>query len=284
MHPKTGIIGLGLIGGSLALSLREKEFSNAITGYDVNPFHATQALELGLIDKLQTIDEICNNCEFIILAIPVNQARKLLPELLNKISDKTIITDMGSTKNGICKAVENHKNRKQFVATHPIAGTENTGPSAAVRDLFKNKITIICEKEKSGKSSLQAVKKMYDSLEMKTIYMQPDEHDLHVAYVSHLSHISSFMLGNTVLEIEKNEKNIFNLAGSGFASTVRLAKSSPEMWAPIFEQNSSHLLNALDEYIEQLKNFRQLIQKKDIENMKKEMARANRIRKILEGI
>jgi prephenate dehydrogenase len=184
----------------------------------------------------------------------------------------------------VCKAVSTHKNRGQFVAAHPIAGTENSGPTAAFSGLFQNKTNIICEKEKSSLHALSTAEKIFSALGMHTIYMDAGEHDKHVAYVSHLSHVSSFLLGQTVLDIERDEKNIFALAGSGFSSTVRLAKSSPDMWAPIFEQNAEHLSQALLEYIMHLQKFQYHLMKRDVNELHKIMKEANRIREVLNGI
>jgi prephenate dehydrogenase len=276
------IIGVGLIGGSLALNLRG--FQTKIFGVDTNENHAGQALELGLVDEILPLEYAVKISDLIILAIPVDEARKILPDILDGIDDNTVVVDMGSTKVGICSAVEDHPKRKNYVASHPIAGTENSGPGAAFQDLFYNKITIICEKEKSADFAYKLAEKMYNLLKMKIIFMDVEEHDLHIAYVSHLSHVSSFLLGKTVLEIEKDKKSIFNMAGSGFASTVRLAKSSPDMWAPIFEQNSESILKALDAYIKNLIEFKDIIEKKEREKAYEIMRNANNIRRILEGI
>lgn len=276
------IIGIGLIGGSLALSL--KGFQTQIIGVDTNSKHCNQAIEIGLVDEILPLEEAVPKSHLIILAIPVDAARKLLPYILDNISDNTVVTDMGSTKSGICETVRKHRNRKNYVAAHPIAGTENSGPKAAFSSLYKGKTTIICEKERSADFALAMVEKMFKILEMNVIYMNPVEHDRHIAYVSHLSHITSFVLGLTVLDIEKDEKKIFDMAGSGFASTVRLAKSSPDMWAPIFAQNSKSISHALDAYIEKLQDFKQMIDNQKSERTYKLMEEANDIRRILDGI
>jgi prephenate dehydrogenase len=279
-----GIIGTGLIGGSLCISLKSRGFCERIIGYDKNQEHLNKALDLGIIDQAVSEEFLLKNADLILLAIPVNLAKKHLPEILNLLSDEQVIIDMGSTKNGICTAVLNHPKRHLYVASHPIAGTENNGPTAAIDYLFDNKITIICEQEKSGKKAIRTALKMYKTLNMRVLYMDSEEHDRHIAYVSHLSHISSFVLGQTVLEIEKDEKNIFNMAGSGFASTVRLAKSSPNMWAPIFEQNAVHLSNALDAYIKNLQEFKNLIDQKETQKLFDLMQKTNEIRRVLDGI
>jgi prephenate dehydrogenase len=277
------IIGLGLIGGSLSKDLKARGILNHVVGVDANATNASEALKLKLADEIKPLEESFNT-DLIILAIPVDAIKKMLPEILNRINPKTIVIDTGSTKEGICYEVRSHKNRNRFVAAHPIAGTENTGPSAAINNLFDHKVSIICEKELSDKDAIETAAKLFSILKMKLIYMNASDHDMHLAYISHLSHISSFALGNTVLDIEKNHKNIFNLAGSGFASTVRLAKSSPDMWQPILEQNSENVLKALDAYIQKLEQLRKLITEKNSEEIHRFMAEANEIRKILENI
>ncbi|MBX2961861.1 MAG: prephenate dehydrogenase [Cyclobacteriaceae bacterium] len=277
------IVGLGLIGGSMAIDLRKAGFASEVLGVDLNPAHAARALELGLIDKLEREDIALASSDLILLCIPVNAVAALLPTVLDNINDNTVVVDVGSTKARICKAVVQHARRNQFVAAHPIAGTENSGPDAAFSGLFTNKTTIICDREQSADRTLHRVLKMFDALRMNVIYMQPEEHDKHVAYVSHLSHVSSFLLGQTVLDIEKDEKNIFALAGSGFASTVRLAKSSPTMWAPIFEQNMEYLSQALQEYIIHLQRFQYHLMKRDTKEINRIMTEANHIRRILDG-
>ncbi len=276
------IIGLGLIGGSLGLSLKQNGFASKIIGVDNNPSHAKEALELEIVDEIMSLEEAIHASLLVLLAIPVNTAKKILPRILDLAMPETVVVDMGSTKVGICEAVENHKNRCNFVASHPISGTENSGPSAAFPTLFMQKVSIICEKNLSGKYALGLAERLYKSMYMKLIYMNAEEHDRHIAYVSHLSHITSFALGLTVLEVEKDEKTIFNMAGSGFASTARLAKSSPQMWAPIFEQNSKNLSTVLEAYIDNLKLFKKHIDNGDSDEIYKLMAGANRIRKILD--
>lgn len=280
---KTTIIGLGLIGGSIAIDLRKSGLASSLAGVELNKDHAAKALELGLVDTILPLEEAVK-ADLIITAIPVNSIKTVLLKILDLIDEKTIVIDTGSTKSLICKAVANHPKRAQFVAAHPIAGTENSGPEAAFSGLFVNKTNIICEKEKSSAKALEVAHKIFDALKMRTIFMDPVEHDKHVAYVSHLSHVSAFLLGQTVLDIEKDEKNIFNLAGSGFASTVRLAKSSPDMWAPIFEQNAEYLSQALLEYIMHLQKFQYHLMKRDVKELHNIMTNANHIRAVLEGI
>lgn len=277
------IFGLGLIGGSFALAVKCKFPEIKIYGVDQNPDHAVKALELNLIDEIKSADdkEVLES-DLIILAIPVSAIHAILPELLSKISAKTVIIDTGSTKASICQNAKKHPNRSQFVAAHPIAGTEYSGPEAAFPKLFEGKKNIICEFELSNSLAKKYANWLFKAAGMNNIFMDAENHDKHLAYVSHLSHISSFMLGLTVLNIEKDEENILNLAGSGFASTVRLAKSSPDMWAPIFQQNKSYLSKALEEYILQLQVFKENLETGNSEEMKSLMLKANQIRKILE--
>jgi prephenate dehydrogenase len=279
------VVGLGLIGGSMALDLKNSGLAKEILGIDQNEQHSRQALELGIVDRLISLEELKSTpVEVVIIAIPVSATSQILPKLLDLIGENTVVIDAGSTKEQICKSVTNHPKRNQFVAAHPIAGTENSGPQAAHRGLFRDKTNIICEAEKSSQAYLDRALQLFDHLKMNTIYMEAKEHDKHVAYVSHLSHVSSFLLGHTVLDIENDEKNIFALAGSGFASTVRLAKSSPEMWAPIFEQNAEFLSQALLEYIMHLQRFQYFLMKKDTKSLLNIMQEANKIREVLSGI
>lgn len=279
---KATIVGLGLIGGSIALGLRRAGIATELIGVDANAANGLKAVEIGLVDKILTEDKALSTADLIVLAIPVNALNAFLPTVLDIIKKGAVVIDGGSTKTSICKSVANHPKRNQFVAAHPIAGTENSGPTAAFDGLFKGKTNIICEASKSSVEALNTAMKVFDALEMKTIFMEADEHDRHVAYVSHLSHVSSFLLGQTVLDIEKDEKNIFDLAGSGFASTVRLAKSSPDMWAPIFEQNVEYLSQALLEYIMHLQKFHYHLMKRDTKELHRIMSKANEIRRVLD--
>ncbi|HRJ31765.1 MAG TPA: prephenate dehydrogenase [Cyclobacteriaceae bacterium] len=281
---KVTIVGLGLIGGSMAIDLRKTGFATELIGVDLNPHNGQRALERGLVDRIEPEDVAFASADLIILTIPVNALAALLPSVLDSVKTNTVVMDVGSTKAKICKSITDHRKRSQFVAAHPIAGTENSGPDAAFSGLFTGKTTIICERERSSDHALDVAYKVFAALEMNVIYMQPEEHDKHVAYVSHLSHVSSFLLGQTVLDIEKDEKNIFALAGSGFASTVRLAKSSPGMWAPIFEQNMEYLSQALQEYIIHLQRFQYHLMKRDTKELNRIMTEANHIRRILDGV
>ncbi len=277
------VIGLGLIGGSFALDLKALKPEVVVYGIDHNEAHLTTALELGLIDKKAILNDV-KNADLVILAIPVNATLKLLPTLLDLIPKHGIVVDMGSTKEAICKVVDDHPKRSQFLANHPIAGTEFSGPTAAHVGLFKNKTNIICDIEKTDTERSKKVISIFESIGMRIRHMNAKDHDKHIAYVSHLSHISSFMLGKTVIDKEKNESNIFDMAGSGFESTVRLAKSSPEMWAPIFEQNKTNVIETLDEYIQNLTHFKKLMESEDFEAIRNEMKNTNYIKTILKGI
>ena len=279
---KIAVIGLGLIGGSMALELKKRTWAT-LYGIDNNPAHAEKALELGIVFEKASL-EIVKDVDVVIIAVPVNAIPKLAIEVLDRIDSETLVIDVGSVKTEVCAAVRDHKNRKNYVAAHPIAGTEFSGPEAAIYDLFINKINIICERELTDANMLKKALKLFELLEMRSTFMEPVEHDKHIAYVSHLSHISSFMLGKTVLEIEPDEKNIFNMAGSGFRSTVRLAKSSPEMWTPIFIQNKNNILKSLTEYIKNLETFKQLIEQGSGDEVFEIMQNTNRIKNILDGI
>ncbi len=278
---KTTVIGLGLIGGSIAIDLRKAGIATELVGVDMNAAHGLKAIELGLVDKILPEDKALANADLVIFAIPVNAACAFLSPLLDAVKKGAVVIDTGSTKSLICKSVANHPKRNQLIAAHPLAGTENSGPTAALEGLFQGKTNIICEQDKSSEESLAVAKKVFEALGMTTRFMEPEEHDRHVAYVSHLSHVSSFLLGQTVLDIEKDEKNIFDLASSGFASTVRLAKSSPDMWAPIFEQNSEYLSQALLEYIMHLQKFHYHLMKHDTKELHRIMTSANQIRRVL---
>ena len=275
---KVFIIGVGLIGGSLAKDLKSiGDFQ--ITGIDKKKLNLNFALKDGIIDRLGKINEI-NKANIVILSVDVESAIDLLPKILTLINNNCLVIDFGSTKGELCSLVSDHPKRNQFLATHPIAGKENSGPQHASSYLFKDKIQIICESDKTRKDLFDLAKSIFNQIGMNLRYMEPDENDKNMAYVSHLSHISSFMLGKTVLEIEKT-KNIIDLAGSGFESTVRLAKSSPEMWAPIFNQNKKNVTKALDDYINNLLDFKKKILKNEFDNLKNQMKEINKLTKIL---
>ncbi|RXR35589.1 prephenate dehydrogenase [Flavobacterium piscinae] len=277
---KVYIIGLGLIGGSMALDIQRLYENAEIIGIDSNENHLNEALSIELIHQKGNINDDFDG-DFVILAVPVDVALVLLPKVLDSISENTLVFDVGSTKKPICEVVENHPKRSNFLATHPIAGTEFSGPKAAIENLFEDKVNIICEIEKTAYKKQEKALEFFRNLKMRIRYMETKSHDKHIAYVSHLSHISSFMLGKTVIEKEKDEKDIFDMAGSGFESTVRLAKSSPSMWTPIFKQNKKQIVKSLEEYIANLSSFKSFLESDDYEAIFNEMKNTNRIKEIL---
>lgn len=280
---KIVIIGTGLIGGSMALDIKKLYPSAVIFGMDTNENHLQQAIALGVVEKSASFEDL-GDADFVILSVPVDIALTVLPKVLDVVGKNTVVFDVGSTKQPICNAVAKHSNRKNYIATHPIAGTEFSGPSAAIKGLFQGKTNIICEAEKTATDLQQKALKLFFAIGMRIRYMNPQSHDKHIAYVSHLSHISSFMLGKTVIDKEKDEQDIFDMAGSGFESTVRLAKSSPAMWTPIFEQNKNHVIKALEEYILNLSKFKDLLENEDFNAVYNEMQQVNKIKEILNGI
>lgn len=277
---KITVIGLGLIGGSIAKDLKS-QLNVKVYGIDSSESHQKLALDHGLVHEIVSLDEGLKLADIVILAIPVDKIEGILPNILDQIDQKTTVIDVGSTKSDICNAISLHPRRSRFVAAHPLAGTEFSGPTAALKGLFQNKKNIITEPEKSDADALESAQKVFESLGMVTSFMTAEEHDKHLAYVSHLSHVSSFMLGLTVLDIEKDEKQIFDLASTGFESTVRLAKSNPKTWSAIFGKNKKYLLEALDSYIVHLENFRHHIRENDTEETEKLMHRSNDIKRIL---
>lgn len=274
------VVGVGLIGGSLALRLHEKKLSSKIIGVDNNIEHLKEALERELIDETLSLEEAIKDAEVIILSIPVNAITKLLPTLLDKIENQ-IVMDVGSTKSSILNSIKNHPKRGRFIATHPMWGTEYSGPKAALIDSFENKAVIICEQEKTDKDVIEWVEMMYKKIGMHINYMNSTAHDLHIAYISHISHITSFALANTVFEKEKTERNIFEMASGGFESTVRLAKSNPDMWIPILMQNKENIIEVLQEHIYQLGLFNQAIKNDDATQLATLITNANKIKNIL---
>jgi len=280
---KIAVIGLGLIGGSLALELKKNSWAT-IYGIDKNPEHLDKALDRGIIFSKAEADTL-SQVDVVIISVPVDAIPSVALNVLDQIKEDALVFDVGSTKSAVCDAVRTHEKRKNFVALHPIAGTEYSGPEAAIYDLFKNKVNIICERSLSSEQSIEKAVRIFENLEMKSVFMDsPVQHDMHIAYVSHLSHISSFMLGKTVLEIEKDEKSIFNMAGSGFASTVRLAKSNPDTWTPILLQNKEFLLKSLEEYIKNLSEFKNILTNESAEEILQIMQDTNRIKDVLAGI
>jgi len=264
------------------MALDFKHMGHRVLGVDANPFHQREAMDLGLVEQCLPLDQAVAQSDVVVVAVPVGATPAVIKEALQHLPANGVIFDVGSTKKGICKELEGHPRRKRFVAAHPIAGTEYSGPSAAHSGLFYRKLGIICDREKSAPDAVDCVEDLFVQLGMELKRIDSDEHDKHLAYVSHISHLSSFTLGLTVLDIEKDERSIFDMAGSGFASTVRLAKSSPEMWAPIMLENSEHLLEALDSYINNLNKFKERILNRDEEGLKELMREANRIRGVLE--
>ncbi|MGZ5211186.1 MAG: prephenate dehydrogenase [Kaistella sp.] len=279
---KITVIGVGLIGGSMALKLKAKGFASYVFGVDQNENHLLEAKNLGIIDEIATLEYAVNNSDFIIIAIPVDAAKKVLPKVLDFANQQQTIMDAGSTKSGIVNSVKDHPNRNRFVAFHPMWGTENSGPQSASSQSFEGRAAVICDREYSAEDALRTVEKAAENLDMHLIYMNADDHDLHTAYISHISHITSYALANTVLEKEREEDTIFQLASTGFSSTVRLAKSHPEMWVPIFKQNKENVLDVLNEHISQLRKFKSALEKENYELLEDHIRNANKIRGILD--
>ncbi len=277
------VVGIGLIGGSMVKDIKRLYPQAKIYGIDADEAHLEEAVALDLIDIKSNYEEL-PLADMVIVSIPVDASVEELPKILDAVNDDAVVFDAGSTKALICQAVENHPKRRNFLACHPIAGTEFSGPSAAVDNLYKGKTNIICEVEKTAFKLQEKALELFQQLGMRIRYMNPEAHDKHIAYVSHLSHISSFMLGKTVIEKERNERDIFDMAGSGFESTVRLAKSSPAMWTPIFRQNKKNVVETLEEYIQNLEAFKQMLLDDNYEGIYNEMNDTNKIKEILKGI
>lgn len=277
------VIGVGLIGGSIALDAKDLNPDAKIFGIDSNETHLKDAITLGVIDEAANFEDLIN-ADIVIVSVPVDIAITILPRVLDLVPDLAIVFDVGSTKIPICEAVANHPKRRNFIATHPIAGTEFSGPTAALKGLFQGKTNIICEVEKTTFKLQERALLLFSAIGMRIRYMDPKSHDKHIAYVSHLSHISSFMLGKTVINKEKDEQDIFDMAGSGFESTVRLAKSSPAMWTPIFKQNKKQVVKTLEEYISNLSKFKELLENDDYDAIYEEMQSVNKIKEILNGM
>lgn len=277
---KVGLIGVGLMNGSLALDLKSAHPSVLVYGVSRTEATLSNAMELGLIDHRATIDEL-KDMDLVSVAIPVEATAFLLPKILDAVGPDTLVIDMGSTKTAICESVAQHPKREQFLACHPIAGTEFSGPQAAIRNMYKDKVNMLCETYKTRPELLKRARSIFTNLGMQLREIEPIAHDRHIAYVSHLSHITSFMLGKTVMEKEEDEQNIFDMAGSGFSSTVRLAKSSPEMWMPIFKQNKQNVIETLDEYISNMEYFKSLLANDDYTTLVEEMKKINTITHIL---
>ncbi len=281
MFNNVTIIGVGLISGSISLALKERGMVKNVIGVSRTEASINKALELGLIDEALPLEEAVKKADLIYVAIPVDATIPVMNKVMDLITDKQIVVDAGSTKHALCTALAHHPMRKRFVATHPMWGTEYSGPEAAVRDAFVGRTCVICEKEKSDPHAVAEIEQMYKQIGMHIIYMDADSHDMHAAYVSHISHITSFALANTVLEKEKEEDAIFELASGGFESTVRLAKSNPDMWVPVFMQNRENVLDVLNEHISQLRKFKACLEKENTEYLRELINNANKIRKII---
>lgn len=276
------IIGLGLIGGSFALAVRKHSLAERIYGVEASPRNAAKALELGLVDEIIDFEMAADSADIIVLSTPVDTIPQLAIKLLNRVNEGQIVLDMGSTKEELCEIISQHPQRNRFVATHPMWGTEHSGPEAAVEGAFVGCNTVLCEAERSDAEAVATVEEIFTTIGMKIMRMSPAQHDLHAAYVSHISHITSFILATTVLEKERESETILNLAGGGFESTVRLAKSSPDMWIPILTQNKYNVLDVLREYIHQLEIFRKALERDNLSEIRQTIERANTIRKILD--
>lgn len=279
---RTTIIGLGLIGGSIAKDLRKSKFATELIGIEINKTNAKQAIEIGLVDRIEPLEKGIKNTDIVIIAIPVDKELQILSKILDGISENTTVIDLGSTKRVIVESVRNHTKRRNFIPAHPMSGTENSGPSAAIENLFKGKITILCDHKDSGPQHLALVEKMFQSLGMDIAYMTADEQDHSTAFVSHLPHAAAYALANAV-QTKEDRNIIFDLASGGFRSTVRLAKSSGTMWHPIFIQNREYVVESLNVYIKHLQEFRNCLKNKQDDKLKDLILNANKIRGILDG-
>ena len=278
---RVAVVGLGLIGGSFALALKDKSIASSVVGVEANAANAEAALRLGLVEAVLPLNKAVDGADLVALAVPVDAIPQLAIKVLNRVTENQIVIDMGSTKEELCEIISQHPRRGRFVATHPMWGTEYSGPEAATVESFAGRAVVICQKEMSDSKAVERIEDIYRKLGMTVLEMNPEQHDLHTAYVSHISHITSFILSTTVLEKEREEEAIFNLAGGGFDSTVRLAKSSAETWIPIFMQNKYNVLDVLREYIHQLNLFRKALEKDDTEALKQIITKANEIKKVL---
>jgi prephenate dehydrogenase len=275
------IVGVGLIGGSMAITLREKGFASRLIGVGRSARSLEKALELGLVDETMELEDAIRVSDLIVLAVPVDTLMKMLPGVLDQVNNSQVVIDVGSTKEKFLALIHDHPRRSRFVATHPMAGTEYSGPEAAVPGLFEGKCTVFCDLKDSAPDAVALVRKMYETLGMRIVCMDAAAHDLHTAYVSHISHITSFALALTVLEKEKEEKAIFELASGGFESTVRLAKSSPDMWVPVFRQNREHVLDVLGEMIHQLNRMKDMLTREDFDGVRRLIEQSNEIKRII---
>ena len=279
---KVGIIGLGLIGGSMAVDLRRRGFADEVLGVETDPVNAAAAEKIGLADRIVSFEECVGQADLVVLAVPVGAAVKMLPQVLDRFAgQKKVVIDVCSTKEQLARAVKYHPERRRYVGTHPMAGTEYSGPWAAMPGLFDGHAGIICDAQESDPKAVRTVECLYKTLNMRTIYMDSSSHDVHTAYVSHISHVTSFALALTVLDKEKDEKHIFDLASGGFSSTVRLAKSSPDMWTPILTQNRDNVLHVIDTYIDKMQAFRTAIEEGDEDAIRGLIEESNKIRRII---
>ena len=272
------IVGLGLMGGSLALSLKKLDFIDTIVGSDHNAEHQKSALELKLVDKFVEFKEL-KNYDVIFLAIPVNGVIESLKKLTD-VDETTTIIDLGSTKDKIVSSVP-PSIRKNFVAAHPMTGTENFGPTAAVEGLYDDKVVVLCDLEDSGELQRTRARKIFKALNMKKYFMKADEHDRHAAFISHMPHAISYSIANTVMK-QENKHNILALAAGGFRSMSRLAKSSPDMWEDIFKQNKSNLLEAIDLFEKELANIKENIKNDEWQKVHKDISDGNKLHDILD--
>lgn len=277
---KVTVVGIGLIGGSMAIALKEKGIATKLIGVDANASHRQKALAIGLVDETKELEEAVDASDLIVLAAPVNALLPLVKTVLDNV-DKQVVMDVGSTKHAVLDSIKDHPKRGRFVASHPMWGTEYSGPEAAVRGAFIGKAAVICNREESDGDAAELVENLYRRLGMHLVYMAAADHDVHVAYVSHISHITSFALANTVLEKEKEEEAIFELASGGFESTVRLAKSNPGTWVPIFKENRENVLDVLNEHISQLRKFKACLEKENYEYLAELIEGANKIKRII---
>ncbi len=275
------IVGVGLIGGSFSLALKDHGLVKKVIGVSRSGSTARKAMDLGIIDEVSSLESAVKKSDLIYVAIPVDVTLTVMKIILDEITPQQVVADAGSTKYALCQTISDHPTRNRFVATHPMWGTEYSGPESAVHDAFRGRTCVICEREKSDTEALALVETIYTKLGMSLVNMDAESHDVHAAYVSHISHITSFALANTVLEKEKEEDAIFELAGGGFESTVRLAKSSPAMWGPIFMQNRENVLDVINEHITQLRKFKSCLEKENYDYLWELMENANKIRRIL---
>lgn len=276
---KVAIIGLGLMGGSLGLCLKENKFVSCVFGHDIDKKNANLALNLGLIHELIKFDKkILSKCDIIILATPVNAIVSLLKKL-EFLPKSTTIIELGSTKNVIVKATPNSL-KSQIIYAHPMCGTENSGAKAAFKELYAGSVCVLCDSEKAAHTHQKRAVEIFSHLGMKITFMDSVAHDHHAAIISHLPHAISFALANFVMK-EEDKKNIVHLGGSSFKGMSRIAKSSPAMWESIFKQNKANLIYSIERFQKELELCKQMIAKDDTKSLDKWMKEANALRGIL---